>query len=476
MATSWAPEDKVVKGCIAFVLWWLLAVFPAFPLLPIGRTAGSLVGASLMVLFGVITPEAAFAAIDLPILGLLFATMVISVYLERAKAFEYLAQALSWKTQGATDLLIRVCILAAFSSALFTNDSTCVVLTGFVLKLCAHSHLSPEPFLVALATSSNIGSALTPIGNPQNLVIAVQGKLGFWQFVLGILPAVVIGMVCNIVGLLLVYGRSLSLPSLPGEQLDRGYGAEEEEAGTKEALLMPSLSFNVEGGERRRRDSNPWLTIEYVIKHKERLLKVAGFVFLVGVWLVGATMHTFEAGVGLPWTAITAALLLTVVDFEDATKTLDKVSYSILVFFSGMFITVEGFNSVGIPAQMWLAVEPYSRIDTRGGKVVLSLVVTFLSNVASNVPTVLLLGPRVAASAIATKGARPDKAWLILAWVSTVAGNLTLVGSAANIIVCEKARTDPLASYDLTFWKHLKYGFMSTLIIIFVGLFFIDIF
>lgn len=64
-----------------------------------------------------------------------------------------------------------------------------------------------------------------------------------------------------------------------------------------------------------------------------------------------------------------------------------QVSYSILVFFSGMFITVEGFNSIGIPAQMWLAVEPYSRIDTRGGKVVLTLVVTFLSNVASNVPT-----------------------------------------------------------------------------------------
>jgi len=68
-----------------------------------------------------------------------------------------------------------------------------------------------------------------------------------------------------------------------------------------------------------------------------------------------------------------------------------QVSYSILVFFSGMFITVEGFNSTGAPAHIWLAVEPYSRIDTRGGKVVLSLVVTFLSNVASNVPTGMIL-------------------------------------------------------------------------------------
>jgi Na+/H+ antiporter NhaD/arsenite permease-like protein len=85
-------------------------------------------------------------------------------------------------------------------------------------------------------------------------------------------------------------------------------------------------------------------------------------------------------------------------------------------------------------------------------------------------PSVLLLGPRVAASAVATSGASPDKAWLILAWVSTVAGNLTLVGSAANIIVCEKARSEPKISYNLTFWGHLKYGFFSTLVIIIVGL------
>ena len=81
----------------------------------------------------------------------------------------------------------------------------------------------------------------------------------------------------------------------------------------------------------------------------------------------------------------------------------------------------------------------------------------------------------MAASAMATPGASPDKAWLILAWVSTVAGNLTLVGSAANIIVCEKARCEPEISYNLTFWEHLKFGFLSTLVIIIVGLPCIDL-
>ncbi|XP_073393748.1 silicon efflux transporter LSI2-like [Physcomitrium patens] len=472
---AWTPEVKFVQGCIAFVIWWVLAVFPAFPLLPIGRTAGSLVGASLMVVFGVISPDDAFNAVDLPILGLLFATMVVSVYLERAKVFDYLASALSWKTRGGKDLMCRVCVLAAISSAVFTNDSTCVVLTGFVLKLCDEKKLDPKPFLIALACSSNIGSAATPIGNPQNLVIAVQGRLGFWQFVFGILPAVVAGMLINMIGLLLIYGSHLSLkPTGNDSEEINGSDYADEDIGLlqdddTEQSALRSRSFHVETVNTRG-SRFPW---KFVNKHKEKIWKSLLFFGLIAIWIAGAAMHTFEAGVGLPWTAITAAVILTVVDFSDATETLDKVSYSILVFFSGMFITVEGFNRTGAPARFWLAVEPYSRIDTKSGKAILSVVVTFLSNVASNVPTVLLLGPRVASSAQATDGASPDQAWLILAWVSTVAGNLTLVGSAANIIVCEKARTDPNKSYNLTFWEHLKFGFVSTLVVIFVGLPFI---
>lgn len=160
--------------------------------------------------FQIISPTAAFAAVDLPILGLLFGTMVVSVYLERADLFKYLGNALSWKSRGGKDLLCRVCLLAAVSSALFTNDTTCVVLTEFVLKLCRQKNLPPQPFLIALACSSNIGSAATPIGNPQNLVIAVQSKIGFGKFLIGIIPAVAVGLVVNTLGLLLLYWRRLS--------------------------------------------------------------------------------------------------------------------------------------------------------------------------------------------------------------------------------------------------------------------------
>ncbi|XVE58501.1 hypothetical protein DITRI_Ditri04bG0174500 [Diplodiscus trichospermus] len=206
-----ASSVKVVLGSIAFAIFWVLAVFPAVPFLPVGRTAGSLLGAMLMVLFRVITPDEAYDAIDLPILGLLFGTMVVSVYLERADMFKYLGKLLSWKSRGAKDLICRICLISAISSALFTNDTSCVILTEFVLKIARQHNLPPHPFLLALASSANIGSAATPIGNPQNLVIAVQSKISFVDFVTGILPAMLVGVLVNALLLICMYWRLLSV-------------------------------------------------------------------------------------------------------------------------------------------------------------------------------------------------------------------------------------------------------------------------
>ncbi|XWS48460.1 hypothetical protein CRYUN_Cryun13aG0079300 [Craigia yunnanensis] len=204
-----ASSFKVVLGSIASAIFWVLAVFPAVPFLPIGRTAGSLLGAMLMVLFRVITPDQAYAAINFPILGLLFGTMVVSVYRERADMFKYLGKLLSWKCKGAKDLICRICLISAISSALFTNDTSCVILTEFVLKIARQHNLPPHPFLLALASSANIGSAATPIGNPQNLVIAVQSKISFGDFLTGILPAMLVGVFVNALLLISMYWRLL---------------------------------------------------------------------------------------------------------------------------------------------------------------------------------------------------------------------------------------------------------------------------
>ncbi|KAG6743330.1 hypothetical protein POTOM_054284 [Populus tomentosa] len=537
------PVQKVVLGSVAFTVFWILAVFPAVPFLPIGRTAGSILGAMLMVIFKVITPEQAYDAINLPVLGLLFGTMVVSIYLERADMFKHLGILLSWKSWGARDMLCRICIVSAISSALFTNDTTCVILTEFILKIARENNIRPEPFLLGLASSSNIGSSATPIGNPQNLIIAIQSGISFGEFVLVLLPAVLVGVFVNALILICMFWRLLSdvkeeedasdeliveeystvhqislatlsttksleshecdpVPepassqSSPDINRDGGHSKNLKnrlseldmcsdscgEIELKKSVLSKEATDNIgeqmeerfsRGGVQRTMEmmtdleSGPQQSAEeskgLLNRWKRLSWKLCIYLGTVGM------LVAFLMGLNMSWTALTTALIFVILDFKDAGPCLEKVSYSLLVFFCGMFITVDGFNKTGIPSSLWSLMEPHARIDHASGIAVLAIVILLLSNVASNVPTVLLLGAKVAASAVAISPSKEKKAWLILAWVSTVAGNLSLLGSAANLIVCEQAlHAQP--SYNITFWSHLKFGVPSTLIVTTIGL------
>ncbi|KAI9161139.1 hypothetical protein LWI28_014760 [Acer negundo] len=455
-----APTVKVVLGSLSFAIFWILAVFPAVPLLPIGRTAGSLLGAMLMVIFQVITPDQAYAAIDLPILGLLFGTMVVSVYLERADMFKYLSKLLSWKSRGPKDLLCRICLISAISSALFTNDTSCVVLTEFVLKIARQHNLPPHPFLLALASSANIGSSATPIGNPQNLVIAVQSKISFGNFVIGILPAMLVGVIVNALILLAMYWKLLSSqkdeedataeivteedvnshqfspatlshvtslnpqewnskretvglqssPNVNGQKghventlrsqansVDNGIHRVSRGASDSARFLIESKEvLSTDVSFQQREETVPSKGVESVASSRDvlseqslqgkerwkRMFRKACLSLVTIGMLVSLLM-----GLNMSWTAITAALALAVLDFKDARPNLEKVSYSLLIFFCGMFITVDGFNKTGIPSNLWDLMEPYAQIDHIGGIAVLAVVILVLSNLASNVPT-----------------------------------------------------------------------------------------
>nr|XP_010918587.1 silicon efflux transporter LSI3 isoform X1 [Elaeis guineensis]XP_019705523.1 silicon efflux transporter LSI3 isoform X1 [Elaeis guineensis] len=466
-----APTVEVVLGSIAFGIFWVLAVFPAVPFLPIGRTAGSLLGALLMVIFRVITPEQAYASIDIPILSLLFGTMVVSIYLERAHMFKYLGWLLSWKSKGGKDLLCRICLISALSSALFTNDTSCIVLTEFVLKLARQHNLPPRPFLLALASSANIGSTATPIGNPQNLVIAVQSKISFGKFFIGILPAMLIGVVINITIILCMFWNTLKVNKVEEEVMEEAVDEDEVTSHTFSPARMSHLTQEGACGDDVGKSSSRVKAASFKVPDMKKLLSKKAMILKGCVYLVTIGMLiSLLMGLNMSWTALSAALALVVIDFKDAGPCLDKVSYSLLIFFCGMFITVDGFNKTGLPSALWNFMEPYARINHASGVAVLALVILLLSNFASNVPTVLLLGAQVAKSAAAVSPGDETRAWLILAWVSTVAGNLSLLGSAANLIVCEQARRSQLCGYTLTFWGHIVFGLPSTLVVTAIGL------
>ena len=347
--TQLAPLPKVVMGSLAFGVFWMLAVFPSVPFLPIGRTAGALLGAVLMIVFHVISADDAYASIDLPILGLLFATMVVGGYLKGAGMFKHLGKLLAWRSQGGRDLLCRVCVVTALASALFTNDTCCVVLTEFVLELAAERNLPAKPFLLALATSANIGSSATPIGNPQNLVIAFNSKITFLQFFFGILPAMLAGMAVNTVMLLCMYWKDLEGADDEVSAAAAAAGKEMEavEEGRSPASVLslknsPTATATgaAHGGRLRQRhgghddaddddDPDSMMSENIPTKHRwfmqcsehRRKLFLKSFAYVVTVGMLVAYM----LGLNMSWTAITTAIALVVVDFRDAEPCLDKV-------------------------------------------------------------------------------------------------------------------------------------------------------
>jgi Na+/H+ antiporter NhaD/arsenite permease-like protein len=387
--------------------WWLMAA-RRVPWLPIGRTAGALLGAVLMVAIGAILPEAALAAVDLSTLALLLGMMIQTDFLALAGVFGRIAEALLGRVRTPFGLMTALSALSAILSAFLVNDTVCLFLTPVVVALCGRARLPLTPFLVALATTANIGSAATLVGNPQNMLIGRMSGLPFTEFLSLAAPVTLVGFAVNHALLALYYRRSLpaSLPAPPPARTD-----------------VPPVPVSV-------------------------LLGLAG------------TVVAFFAGVHLGVAALGGACVMLIGDRRDARPRFDRLDWSLLLFFAGLFVAVRALEGTGLVADAWSALAPAMSIDTGSGLAVFGGSMVVGSNIVSNVPLVLLVGPHVEALG---GGAA---AWVALAYATTVAGNLTLVGSVANLIVAEGAREHD----GLGFVAHLRFGVPSTILVTAAGL------
>lgn len=385
-----------------FALTYALIAARRLRVLPIGRPGGALLGAFLMVAIGALTPEQSYAAIDGDTLVLLFAMMAIVAYVEGAGFFAWAAAHGLRRARTPRGLLTAVALLSAGLSALLVNDTVCVFFTPLVVAACQAARLPLGPYLIALATSANLGSAATLVGNPQNMIIGGVSGLSFGGFSALAAPVAALALLVNLALLHLYYRRELGAAALP-----------------EPPIAAPD-------GPRLRR---------------------AG---LVVVGLVVA----FFAGAHLGYAALGGLVALILLEREDPRALFARVDWTLLVFFAALFVVVGGLASTGLVDAAWSAAAPYLGRDA-AGLAALTGLYTLGSNLVSNVPMVLLAAPGLADQ----EGAFP---WVLLGFVTTVAGNLTLIGSVANIIVAEQARH----AYELGFLEYLRFGLVSTLAVL----------
>ena len=398
---------------IIFILTYIIIGIQNIPKLHINRPAGALLGAVAMVLFGVLSIKEAYAAIDLDTILFILGMMIIVAYTEVSGFFQIAEDFILKSAKSASSLLLFLIISSGFLSSLFMNDTICLILTPIVLRLTRRVSLNPIPYLIALATSSNIGSVMTIIGNPQNMLIGLYSKIPFLEFLMILAPVTIIGLILNFLVIRFIYRKEIA---------------------SKPIVIIGNDSSRI-------------------IVQKELLF--------VSFFALALLLVFLSLGFNPPSVAITLACLLILAGATKPRKALEEVDWTLLLFFSGLFIVMKGVEKSGIINSIFTYVQHYLS-DGRLKQVVnLSLGSTVVSNIVSNVPAVILF------SHFFTNLANSKLAWLTLAMSSTLAGNLTIIGSVANIIVFESARDE----VKVSFFEYLKVGLPLTFLSLLLGVF-----
>jgi Na+/H+ antiporter NhaD/arsenite permease-like protein len=181
-----------------FALTYLIIASQKIPYLHLDRPGGALIGAVLMVLAGVLTPDEAYHAINFDTITLLLGMMILVGYLRFARFFRYAAYLLLSRLHTGTQLLAGVILFSGVLSAIFVNDTICLMMTPLVVQLCEETKLDLKPFLIALATASNLGSVMTLVGNPQNMLVGTYSGWSYGGFFLRMLPIGLLGLALNL--------------------------------------------------------------------------------------------------------------------------------------------------------------------------------------------------------------------------------------------------------------------------------------
>ncbi|HHT9111240.1 MAG TPA: SLC13 family permease, partial [Candidatus Brocadiaceae bacterium] len=403
----------LIKSLLIFILTYVIISAQKMNWHKLDRPSGALLGAVLMVLSGVLTLDEAYRTVDYNTILLLMGMMLVVAYLKIANCFKYLSYLLITHARNSFILLCLVSFASGILSALFVNDTICLMFTPLLILALSEMKLNPVPYLIALATSSNIGSVVTLTGNPQNMLIGVFSKIPYLDFTWHLIPIGILSLIANVMIIRIVFRKDIHFKRFDPI-----------------TLAKPEVDAK--------------LTIKSL---------VVLFCIFLGFIFTG----------NLPLSAITGGLGLIILSRTKPHEALEKVDWTLLLFFSGLFIVVGGVNKAGFLTMAHHVVEPYLGKTASSQIVNFSIFSVIASNLVSNVPFVLLSASWI------DKFVDPRSMWYALAMSSTFAGNLTIMGSVANMIVMELSKEH----VHVGFWDFFKVGFTTTVISTIIGICFL---
>lgn len=365
------------------------------------RATICLIGAAALLASGVLTLEQAFAGIDLATITLLFSMMVLNSRLQLAGGFGLVSRGLVRIVRGPRTLLAAIIGLAGALAALLVNDTAVVMLTPLVLDLTRRLQRHAIPYLIGLATAANVGSVATFTGNPQNMLIGSASGLTYAGFTATLAPVALLGLVICWAVIIVLWRDEFRAVR----------------------FVMPEPARSI------------------ILPRELRKALLVTAALSVAFWL----------GVPIAGAALIAAGALLFTRRLNPVRTYRLIDWNLLVFFCGLFVVVHALEVAGVTEHIVRLLEPL----TRHGLVAFGMVVAVVSNLISNVPAVMVFLDVVPALD------DPARGWRVLAAASTLAGNLTLLGSVANLIVAEIAARHGVT---LSFRAYLRAGLPITVL------------
>lgn len=406
---------QVAAGYLIFAVSYLVFALGKFPGLKIDRPGMAIIGAVLMVAVGVVSGQQALAAVDFPTIVLLFSMMLVVGCLRLSGFFDWITDHIVDRlTPG--NLLPATVFITGVLAAFFVNDIICLVMVPFALTATRRMGLKPLPYLLAVATASNIGSVATITGNPQNMLIGSYSGLSYLYFLTHLGPVAFIGLLLDWLMIRWLCGTNAA-----SQAGDKNVASPERPAGAK--------------------------TTDRAHVHLRDLRKPAVVVALVLAGFLGGVPPAMMAAIG-------AALML-VTRTREPRQVYDEVDWGLLVFFVGLFLVVGGAERAGLNQDLFGIA---ARLNLQNAGIFTGVTALF-SNLVSNVPAVMLL------KSLVPSFHNPRAGWMVLAMASTLAGNLTITGSVANLIVVERSRDE----VHIGLWDYSRVGIPVTLLTLMVG-------
>ena len=393
---------------IIFLVVYLGMILGHLPWLRVDRASIALGGAIALLATSLLTEAQAIASVDFGTIGMLFGLMLISIQLEMAGVYGYLSAFITRIRTEPPILLALLIVLVGTLSAFLTNDVVAVAVTPVVLSICLHRGMNPVPFLLAIAFAANAGAVATIIGSPQNILIAERLDLSFVGYLgYAAIPAVLsLGVIWLV--LIAVYRERWQLAT-PG-------GAPPQ-APLEPAASAPPLDH--------------WEAFKGFL-----ILCLVLYAFIFTDWTRGLVA------------ASAGAVMLFNARFASRSM-LERVDWDLLILFVGLFIVNGAMQDTGMPQRLVddLSSAGFNLQDSD----VLFVVSAILSDITSNIPTVMLLLPY----------ASEPEAGPLMALASGLFSNLIVIGSLANIIVVDAVNRHGL---KITFWEFAKAGVPVALI------------